>query len=124
MKGDMVLLATRPEGKIMAGVWEFPGGKLEDGETMLAALNRELKEELGLDGIDSAEPVATAVQKLGGETLEVSLFISRSWRGTPRPLEGQRLKWTPFASLSDHEMPPANRFLLPPLLEKQRRRRS
>ena len=110
-----VLLATRPKDKIMAGVWEFPGGKLEDGETMLAALQRELREELAI-GIASARFVAAAEQLLGGQALEVSLFLSGDWHGTPQPLEGQRLKWTAIDDLAAHEMPPANEFLLPPLL--------
>ncbi len=111
-----ILLATRPPGKTMAGVWEFPGGKLENGETMSAALRRELAEELGLE-LDAAELVATAAQTVNRQKLEVSLFLSRRWRGEPRPLEGQRLKWVKPTDLPFHRMPPANRFLLPPLLK-------
>jgi 8-oxo-dGTP diphosphatase len=109
-----VLLARRPEGKTMAGLWEFPGGKLAPGETPEVALIRELKEELGIE-IASAclAPFAFASHAYERFHLLMPLFLCRRWTGRPKPLEGQTLAWVRPAKLIDYPMPPADRPLIP-----------
>jgi 8-oxo-dGTP diphosphatase len=107
-----VLMARRPEGKSMAGLWEFPGGKIGKGETPEAALVRELKEELAIDTEASClAPVAFASQASGEFHLLMPLYVCRKWQGVPRPLEGQELKWVRRDALLGMEMPPADRPL-------------
>ncbi|MEM8937548.1 MAG: (deoxy)nucleoside triphosphate pyrophosphohydrolase [Pseudomonadota bacterium] len=107
-----VLLARRPEGKALAGLWEFPGGKLVDGETPEAALIRELKEELGIETETSClAPIAFASCGLEDAHLLMPLFACRKWSGTPVAREAQRLRWVLPAALLDYEMPPADRPL-------------
>jgi 8-oxo-dGTP diphosphatase len=109
-----VLLARRPEGKKMAGLWEFPGGKLHDGETPEAALIRELKEELGIDVTAAClAPFAFASHDYGGFHLLMPLYLCRRWKGIPRPRENQTLTWVPAQKLADYEMPPADKPLIP-----------
>ncbi|SMF33645.1 8-oxo-dGTP diphosphatase [Tistlia consotensis] len=104
-----VLLAQRPEGKAMAGLWEFPGGKVHEGETPEAALVRELKEELGIDTRQSClAPVAFASHGYESFHLLMPLFACRVWQGDPQPLEGQTLAWVRPARLADYPMPPAD----------------
>lgn len=104
-----VLIARRPEGKAMAGLWEFPGGKLRAGETPEQALLRELVEELGIDTRASClAPIAFASHRYSEFHLLMPLYVCRVWRGTPTPLEGQALKWVRPARLSDYPMPPAD----------------
>ncbi|MDO5641335.1 MAG: (deoxy)nucleoside triphosphate pyrophosphohydrolase [Paracoccus sp. (in: a-proteobacteria)] len=104
-----ILLAQRPEGKSMAGLWEFPGGKVEPGETPEAALIRELHEELGVDTHSSClAPLTFASHGYDDFHLLMPLFICRRWRGIARPLEGQRLAWVSAADLGDYPMPPAD----------------
>jgi 8-oxo-dGTP diphosphatase len=109
-----VLLARRPEGKKMAGLWEFPGGKLNPGETPEAALIRELKEELGIDVAAAClAPFAFASHAYEGFHLLMPLFVCRRWKGTPAPRENQTLAWVRAAKLTEYEMPPADKPLIP-----------
>ncbi len=104
-----VLLAQRPEGKSMAGLWEFPGGKVERDETPEVALIRELREELGIETFASClAPLTFASHAYEDFHLLMPLFACRKWSGIVRPMEGQRLKWVPVRSLRDYPMPPAD----------------
>jgi 8-oxo-dGTP diphosphatase len=108
-----VLLARRPEGKQMAGLWEFPGGKVLPGESPESALVRELKEELGLDTAESClAPFAFASHRYPAFHLLMPLYVCRRWSGMPVPLEGQELTWVRPARLADYPMPPADRPLV------------
>jgi 8-oxo-dGTP diphosphatase len=109
-----VLLAERPEGKPLAGLWEFPGGKVEPGETPEAALIRELKEELDIDTWASClAPLTFASHSYPDFHLLMPLFACRRWQGTVRSLEGQRLAWVRPDRLRDYPMPPADLPLIP-----------
>ncbi|MBV8393162.1 MAG: 8-oxo-dGTP diphosphatase MutT [Alphaproteobacteria bacterium] len=104
-----VLIAQRPEGKSMAGLWEFPGGKVDAGETPEQALVRELHEELGIETATSClAPIAFASHGYAKFHLLMPVFACRKWRGTPRPREGQTLTWALPAELSRYPMPPAD----------------
>jgi 8-oxo-dGTP diphosphatase len=104
-----VLLAQRPPGKSMAGLWEFPGGKVEPGETPEAALIRELQEELGISTHASClAPLTFASHSYPDFHLLMPLFACRRWQGTPRAREGQTLKWARVQDLRDYPMPPAD----------------
>lgn len=104
-----VLLAERPEGKSMAGLWEFPGGKVDDGETPENALIRELKEELGIDvTVSCLAPVAFASHTYDDFHLLMPLFACRVWQGEPQGLEGQALQWIRPVRMGDVNMPPAD----------------
>lgn len=109
-----VLLAQRPEGKSMAGLWEFPGGKVEVGETPEAALIRELHEELGIDTAESClAPLTFASHGYPDFHLLMPLFACRKWEGMPQAREGQQLAWAAPARLRDYPMPPADLPLIP-----------
>ncbi|WP_306004850.1 8-oxo-dGTP diphosphatase MutT [Aquicoccus porphyridii] len=109
-----VLLAQRPEGKSMAGLWEFPGGKVEPGETPEHALIRELQEELGIDTWDSClAPLTFASHSYGDFHLLMPLFVCRKWEGIPHAREGQTLKWVRANDLRSYPMPPADIPLIP-----------
>jgi 8-oxo-dGTP diphosphatase len=109
-----VLLAQRPEGKSMAGLWEFPGGKVEPGETPEAALIRELKEELGVDTHASClAPLTFASHAYDRFHLLMPLFACRRWQGIPAPREGQSLAWVRGRDLAAYPMPPADLPLIP-----------
>jgi len=109
-----VLLAQRPEAKSMAGLWEFPGGKVEAGETPEKALIRELEEELGIDTWESClAPLTFASHSYEDFHLVMPLFACRKWQGIPQSREGQSLKWVRARDLSSYPMPPADIPLIP-----------
>ncbi len=109
-----VLLAQRPEGKSLAGLWEFPGGKVEPGVTPEAALIRELKEELDIDTWSSClAPLTFASHSYPDFHLLMPLFACRRWQGTVRGTEGQQLAWVKPNRLRDYPMPPADLPLIP-----------
>lgn len=113
-----VLVCSRPEGKTMPGLWEFPGGKLEAGESPEAALIRELDEELAVSaGRRCLAPLSFVSHDYGDFHLLMTLFVVRKWEGVPRPLEGQKLKWVRPDRLGDLEMPPADRPLIAALTD-------
>ena len=113
-----VLLAQRPEGKSMAGLWEFPGGKVEPGETPEAALIRELQEELGIGTWQSClAPLTFASHSYEDFHLLMPLFICRKWEGIPQAREGQVLKWVKGQDLRHYPMPAADVPLIPLLRE-------
>ena len=104
-----VLLTRRPEGKPMAGLWEFPGGKVEDGERPEQTLIRELKEELGIDvREDCLAPLTFASHRYPDFHLLMPLYVCRRWEGTVTALEAQRFAWVKPNRLRDYEMPPAD----------------
>lgn len=104
-----VLLAQRPEGKSMAGLWEFPGGKVESAETPEAALVRELHEEIGIDTWKSClAPLTFASHSYETFHLLMPLYACRKWQGTPMAREGQSLAWVRPNRLRDYPMPPAD----------------
>ena len=106
---NRVLLAKRPPGKSMAGLWEFPGGKVAPGEAPEAALIRELREELAIDTAASClAPLTFASHRYPDFHLLMPLFVCRVWSGRPTPQEGQELAWARPQRLRDYEMPPAD----------------
>lgn len=108
-----VLLQQRAPGRAMAGLWEFPGGKVEDGETPEAALVRELAEELGIEVDPGAlVPACFASAALGEAHMVLLLYACRSWRGVPRPLDAAALQWATTAEMRTLVMPPADEPLI------------
>ena len=108
-----VLIARRPEGKAMAGLWEFPGGKVQAGETPEGALVRELKEELGIDVTESCLGAFTfASHAYPDFHLLMPLYLCRKWKGTPAAHEHSALKWVRPGNLADYAMPPADKPLV------------
>lgn len=112
-RDDRVLLAQRPPGKALAGYWEFPGGKIEAGETPEAALVRELKEELDIDAcLECFQPFSFASHSYPDFHLLMPLFLCRRWDGLAKPLEGQVLKWVKISQMRSYKLPPADLPLL------------
>jgi 8-oxo-dGTP diphosphatase len=113
-----VLIAQRPPGKRMAGLWEFPGGKIETGERPEQTLIRELKEELGI-AVDVAclAPLSFASHAYSDFHLLMPLYVCRRWQGTVRPLEGQKVAWVRPNRLRDYPMPPADEPLISHLMQ-------
>ncbi|MEM9716758.1 MAG: 8-oxo-dGTP diphosphatase MutT [Pseudomonadota bacterium] len=113
-KDGRILLAQRPEGKSMAGLWEFPGGKVEQGETPEAALIRELQEELGINTWHSClAPLTFASHSYDDFHLLMPLYACRKWEGIVQSREGQALKWVRSSELRDYPMPEADIPLIP-----------
>ena len=111
---NRVLLAQRPPGRSLAGLWEFPGGKVEDGETPEAALVRELKEELHIDVcLTCLAPYTFASHRYETFHLLMPLYICRTWEGDIQPREGQTVAWVRPQRLSDYSMPAADAPLIP-----------
>lgn len=109
-----VLLAQRPQGKSMAGLWEFPGGKVEAGETPEVALIRELQEELGINTWSSClAPLTFASHSYPDFHLLMPLFACRKWEGVPQPKENQVLNWVHVRDFPKYPMPPADVPLIP-----------
>ena len=115
---NRVLIARRPSGKAMAGLWEFPGGKVEAGESPEQSLIRELEEELGIKTWDSClAPLSFASHAYDDFHLLMPLFICRKWQGFPVSKEQQELKWVRACDLRQFEMPPADAPLIPALMD-------
>jgi 8-oxo-dGTP diphosphatase len=113
-----VLIAQRPEGKSLAGLWEFPGGKLEEGETPEVALIRELEEELGISTKSAClAPVSFASHSYETFHLLMPLYVCRKWQGTPVAREHAALKWVRPQALRDYPMPPADEPLIAALCD-------
>ncbi|KAA3451089.1 8-oxo-dGTP diphosphatase MutT [Mesorhizobium sp. SARCC-RB16n] len=113
-----VLLAQRPQGKQLAGLWEFPGGKVEAGETPEQCLVRELHEEIGIETeIPCLAPLTFASHSYDDFHLLMPLFVCRRFRGIAQPREGQALKWVRPKQMRDYPMPPADAPLIPFLID-------
>lgn len=113
-----VLIAQRPEGKSLAGLWEFPGGKIEEGETPEVALIRELEEELGISTKSAClAPVSFASHSYETFHLLMPLYVCRKWQGTPVAREHAALKWVRPQALRDYPMPPADEPLIAALCD-------
>lgn len=111
---NRILLAQRPEGKSLAGLWEFPGGKVEAGESPEDALIRELREELGIETkVACLAPLTFASHSYETFHLLMPLYVCRRFEGIPRSLEGQALKWVRARDLRNYPMPPADLPLIP-----------
>ena len=113
-----VLIAQRPQGKQLAGLWEFPGGKLEPGESPEEALVRELREELGIETkVACLAPLTFASHSYDDFHLLMPLYVCRRFSGIPEPREAQALKWVRPNRMRDYPMPPADAPLIPFLID-------
>ena len=111
---NRVLLSKRPEGKTLAGLWEFPGGKVDAGETPEHALRRELKEELDIEVCETClAPFTFASHTYNAFHLLMPLYLCRNWEGEIAPQEGQEVAWVRARRLADYPMPPADAPLVP-----------
>jgi len=119
-RSGRVLIAQRPAGKMLAGRWEFPGGKLQAGEAPLAALVRELREELGVEA-RSAEPLMDYCVEYPARTLRLEMWIVTDWIGEPRGLDGQALKWVEPARLGEEDILEADQPIVAALIRRARR---
>lgn len=117
--GGRILLARRTEGRDLAGLWEFPGGKREPGESPEVALARELQEELGIDATIGA-PLICVPQRYPHKRLRLDVRHVTTWAGTPKGREGQALAWVPPHKLASYDMPPADRPVVAALLQPDR----
>jgi 8-oxo-dGTP diphosphatase len=115
---NRILISKRPEGKALAGLWEFPGGKLEAGETPEECLIRELQEELGVTTKPAClAPLTFASFKYPDFHLFMPLYVCRRYEGIARGVEGQEIKWVHPKKLRDYPMPPADEPLIPALID-------
>jgi 8-oxo-dGTP diphosphatase len=115
---NRVLITRRPPGRSMAGLWEFPGGKVEANETPEGALRRELQEELGIDVCPTClSPLTFASHTYDDFHLLMPLYLCRQWDGTITPHEGQETAWVRATRLKDYAMPPADEPLIAPLCD-------
>ncbi|MGI9401710.1 MAG: (deoxy)nucleoside triphosphate pyrophosphohydrolase [Rhizobiaceae bacterium] len=115
---NRVLIAQRPEGKSLGGMWEFPGGKVEAGETPEACLIRELKEELNITTWESClAPLTFASHSYEDFHLLMPLFVCRKWEGMAQATEHAAIKWVRPGNLRDYDMPPADAPLIPALID-------
>lgn len=115
---NRVLIAQRPQGKPLAGLWEFPGGKVETGERPEDTLIRELREELGIEVREPClAPLTFASHSYDGFHLLMPLYACRRWEGFVEAREGQALKWVRAGKLADYPMPPADEPLIPALVD-------
>lgn len=115
---NRVLISRRPEGKQLAGLWEFPGGKVDPGETPEQALIRELREELDIDLCRTCiAPLTFASHTYDGFHLLMPLYICRTWEGEIAPREGQEIAWVRANRLQRYPMPPADAPLIPALCD-------
>jgi 8-oxo-dGTP diphosphatase len=117
---NRLLIAQRPEGKLLAGLWEFPGGKIEAGESPEDTIIRELQEELAITSTRSClTPLTFASHRYPDFHLLMPLYVCREWRGTPKAMEAQQIAWVEIKDLtcknSQYAMPPADAPLLPAL---------
>lgn len=116
MKGDQVLVGMRPEGKNLAGQWEFPGGKIEANETPEGALERELKEELGIEA-EIGEIIFAGTHSYGETGILLLFYVVKYWKGEPKNFYHSELKWVHLKDLQDLDIPGANRKVLPHIVQ-------
>ncbi len=116
MKGDQVLVGLRPEGKNLAGQWEFPGGKIEANESPEGALQRELNEELGIEA-EIGEIIFAGTHSYGETGILLLFYIVKYWKGEPKPFYHRELKWVHLKDLQDLDIPGANRKVLPHIVQ-------
>ena len=113
-----ILLARRTEGRDLAGLWEFPGGKVEAGEAPEETVVREIREEIGVETkIDCLAPLTFASHSYEDFHLLMPLYVCRRFWGVPQPREGQTLKWVRPRQMRDYPMPPADLPLIPHLID-------
>ncbi len=115
MKGSKVLVGLRPEGKNLAGQWEFPGGKIETGESPEEALARELREELGIEA-EIGNIIYAGTHSYGETGILLLFYVVKYWKGEPKNIHHREIKWAELEELNTLDIPGANRKLLPHIL--------